>query len=121
MRRAYKQLTLAAALCLGLATTGLAFADQDTDATTQQTTQTNTPGQESAGQYVDNSALTMKVKAKMIADSTVKALNISVISYKGVVLLCGFVDNRQQIHKAIEIAKSTEGVKEVRACLYVKH
>src|SRR5688572_15560842 len=115
MQHAFKRLMLTTVACLSLGLTGFAFAQQDDNNTN------NPPGQETTGQYASSSALTVKVKAKLMADDTVKSLPITVNSYKGVVQLAGFVDDEQQIRQAIKVAKSVDGVKQVRNCLIVKH
>jgi hyperosmotically inducible protein len=111
MKNLLKQVALVAAACVTLGIANIAIAQDDS----------NTPGQESAGQYLASSGLTAKVKAKLMADSEVKSLDISVASYKSTVQLCGFVDDRTQIKRAVDLAKSVEGVKEVKNCLAIKH
>lgn len=76
--------------------------------------------QETAGQYVDNSVLTLKVKSKLLADPMVKGLAISVSSYKGHVKLRGDVDNWQEKQKAGMLAKQVEGVTDVKNEIRVK-
>jgi osmotically-inducible protein OsmY len=76
--------------------------------------------QESTGQYVDNSVITLKVKSKLLADSELKSLAISVMSYKGQVKLTGFVDNELEKIKAGKLAKQVEGVTAVNNALVVK-
>jgi hyperosmotically inducible protein len=73
-----------------------------------------------AAAYLDDSVITAKVKAALIKDPEVKALEVSVETSKGVVLLSGFVDNERQIRRAQELAGAIEGVKSVRASLIVK-
>ena len=80
----------------------------------------STSKQESTGQYIDSSAITTKVKANLLADKDIKALPISVETYKGTVQLSGFVDNNQQRQKAIAAAKSVPGVTSVKDSLVVK-
>lgn len=80
----------------------------------------STSKQESTGQYIDSSAITTKVKANLVADKDIKALPISVETYKGTVQLSGFVDNDQQRQKAIAAAKSVPGVTAVKDSLVVK-
>ena len=76
--------------------------------------------QESTGQYVDNSVITLKVKSKLLADPDVKALAISVMSYKGQVKLTGYVNTEAQKQKAGKLAKQVEGVTAVTNALVVK-
>jgi osmotically-inducible protein OsmY len=75
---------------------------------------------ESSGQYVDDSVITTKVKSAFLADPDVKSLDISVETFKGVVQLSGFVNNTEQVDKAVEITKSVEGVSSVKNSLIVK-
>jgi len=70
--------------------------------------------QESAGEVIDDSVLTSKVKVALIDDPTTKAGQINVETYRGVVQLGGFVDNTQQKEQATKVARSITGVKEVR-------
>jgi hyperosmotically inducible protein len=74
----------------------------------------STPKQESAGQYVDDSVITTKVKASLTQDDVLKAFQINVKTYKGVVQLSGFVDSQMTIDKAGQIASGVEGVKSVK-------
>jgi len=67
-----------------------------------------------AGTYVDDSAITAKIKSKMIGDSVVKAHEINVDTFQGNVQLNGFVDNDQQKSRAEEIARNTSGVVNVQ-------
>ena len=70
--------------------------------------------QESAGEVIDDSVLTSKVKIALIDDPITKAGQINVETYRGVVQLGGFVDNTQQKEQATKVARSITGVKEVR-------
>ncbi len=80
----------------------------------------STSHQESTGQYVDSSAITVKVKSALLANDNVKSLPITVNTYKGGVQLSGYVDNKFQKRKAGEIASHVEGVKVVQNALIVK-
>ena len=75
---------------------------------------------ESTGQYVDDSAITTKVKSAIFTDPSLKTLQITVVTYKGVVQLSGFVDSAQNAKKAGELAGSVAGVTEVKNDLVVK-
>jgi osmotically-inducible protein OsmY len=75
----------------------------------------------STGDFIDDSVITTKVKSSFVADSTVSALDISVDTSQGVVNLTGIVNNEQERQRAIQIAKETNGVKQVNARnLFVK-
>jgi osmotically-inducible protein OsmY len=64
---------------------------------------------ESTGEYVDDSAITTKVKYTFLADPDVKSLDIS-----------GFVNDKEQVRKAVEIKRSVHGVRSVKNSLIVK-
>ena len=80
----------------------------------------STSHQESAGQFVDSSVITAKVKAKLLADDAVKSLPISVETYKRTVLLSGFVNSPYQKLRAEQDAQNVEGVGLVKNRLVVK-
>lgn len=73
-----------------------------------------------AGQYLDDSMITAKVKAALVKDMQLKGLSVSVETHKGTVLLSGFVNDRAQVQRALEIAAGIEGVTRVRNSLAVK-
>ena len=79
----------------------------------------STRTQQSAGEVIDDSVLTTKVKAALIEDPVTKAGDINVESYRGVVQLGGFVDSTGQKSRATTVARSVSGVKEVRNDLRV--
>lgn len=79
-----------------------------------------TSTRESTGEYIDDTTITTKVKAEIFNDPMLKVLQINVESYKGVVQLSGFVDSRQAIERAVQIAGAVEGVKGVENSLVVK-
>jgi osmotically-inducible protein OsmY len=80
----------------------------------------STRTKESTGEYVDDSAITAKVKADLVADPVTKARQIGVETFKGVVQLSGFVDNVQEKEKASQIAGKVKGVRGVRNDIAVK-
>ncbi|HET7202662.1 MAG TPA: BON domain-containing protein [Steroidobacteraceae bacterium] len=73
-----------------------------------------------SGQDVDDSMLTASVKAKLVEDPTTKAYQINVGTQKGVVQLTGFVDSTTMKTRAGELARSVDGVKEVRNDLEIR-
>lgn len=75
---------------------------------------------ESTGQYIDDSAITTKVKAEIFNDPMLKVLQINVESYKGVVQLSGFVDSIRAADRAVSVTESVKGVKAVHNSLVVK-
>ena len=75
---------------------------------------------ESAGEYIDDSVLTAKVKTALIESPDTKAHQINVETDHGVVQLSGFVDNAAAKTAATNVAKSVSGVKSVKNELSVK-
>ena len=80
----------------------------------------STSKQEGAGEYVDDSVITTKVKSLLAADDILKSFDITVETNKGNVQLSGLVDSQMTIDKAGEIAKGVSGVKSVKNSLIVK-
>ena len=80
----------------------------------------STRTQSSAGEYVDDSVITTKVKALLAEDDFLKSFKISVETYKGAVQLSGFVNSQKAVDKAGEIVRSVKGVKSVKNDLIVK-
>ncbi|MBJ6723735.1 BON domain-containing protein [Geomesophilobacter sediminis] len=80
----------------------------------------HTTKSETAGQYVDDSVITSKVKGEIFREPGLKSLQINVKTYQGVVQLSGFVDSTDSARKAGDIARSVQGVREVRNDLVVK-
>jgi osmotically-inducible protein OsmY len=74
----------------------------------------------SAAQIARDGAITTKVKAKLVADPTVKALEINVDTRNDVVILRGAVAQTGQRATAERLARSVAGVKGVRNELRVR-
>ncbi len=72
-----------------------------------------TATKESTGEYIDDSVITTKVKDAIFREPTLKSVEIKVVSYKGVVQLSGFVSSQSSIDKAVEVARSVQGVQSV--------
>ncbi len=79
-----------------------------------------TSTRESTGEYIDNSAITAKVKAALASDEVVKARQVNVDTFRGVVQLSGFVDTAAEKERAEHVAAGVPGVKEVRNNITVK-
>jgi osmotically-inducible protein OsmY len=99
--RNLNKLVLMSALVVGTAVSSAAFA-------------------ESAGQYVDDSAVTAKVKAALLADKQLKATQVSVETNQGTVQLSGTVDSKDQESKAVHDANQVAGVKSVNDLLQIR-
>jgi osmotically-inducible protein OsmY len=75
---------------------------------------------ESVGQYVDDAAITAGVKAALVKDPELKATEINVETYKGVVQLSGFVSSAENVATAAAVARTVKGVKSVKNDLRLK-
>lgn len=74
----------------------------------------------STGEYIDDTMITGKVKAALVADPDLKATEINVETFKGTVQLSGFVGAPEHITKAAQLTRSIEGVKSVKNDIAVK-
>ena len=81
---------------------------------------TPTDTRRSAGETVDDGAITAKVKTALLKDEDVSGLAANVNTYRGVVQLTGFVDDESQRAKAESIAKEVSGVESVQNDLQIK-
>ena len=77
-------------------------------------------GRESAGQEVDDTAISTKVRTKILADEDLKLRQIDVETMKGVVQLSGFVGSMSEKAKATSVARDTGGVVSVKNDLVVR-
>jgi hyperosmotically inducible periplasmic protein len=77
-------------------------------------------GERTAGEVVDDTVITAKVKTALAADPVVAAHQVNVETREGVVQLAGFVDNSDQKSKASEVTRRVSGVKQVDNQLEVK-
>lgn len=72
------------------------------------------------GNYMDDAWITARVKALLLKDEGVKALDVKVETRKGLVQLGGRVDSPTQIALAEKIARGVEGVRGIQNNLQVK-
>ena len=77
-------------------------------------------GQESAGNYVDDTAISTSVKARFVENRDVDASSIKVETLKGEVLLSGFAKNNTERATAENIARNVSGVRSVRNDIMVR-
>ncbi|KFK94968.1 MULTISPECIES: molecular chaperone OsmY [unclassified Serratia (in: enterobacteria)] len=70
--------------------------------------------------YMDDSAITAKVKSVLLEDKAIKSTEVSVVTEKGVVTLSGFVSSQAQATRAVAVAGKVAGVKSVSDKLHVK-
>ncbi|MGH8536470.1 MAG: BON domain-containing protein [Gammaproteobacteria bacterium] len=75
---------------------------------------------EKAGEYLDDAAITAKIKADILSDPLLKVLEINVITTNGNVTLSGVVDSKESIDRALEIARRVKEVQSVDNSMVVK-
>ena len=80
----------------------------------------STTKHEGTGEYVDDTVITAKVKAKILEEPGLKSAEINVETFKGVVQMSGFVKSQADINKAAELARSVRGVHSVKNDMIVK-
>jgi hypothetical protein len=79
-----------------------------------------TETKQSTGEYIDDSWITTKVKAALVEDPLVKATEVNVETYKGVVQLSGFVSSNAAMQQAVTVTKRIKGVTSVRNDMRIK-
>jgi len=75
---------------------------------------------EQAGEYMDDTAITARVKAEIASDPMLKMFQITVTTTKGVVRLSGAVDSQQSLDRALEITRKVKGAQATENDLVVK-
>jgi hyperosmotically inducible protein len=84
------------------------------------TTPTTPSESRSVGQTLDDATITAKIKASLLQAPDVKGTDVNVDTVNGTVTLKGAVQSQEQANRAVQIAHSSEGVKEVVSRLAVK-
>lgn len=79
-----------------------------------------TRGQSTVGEYVDDTAITTAVKAKLVENKTVDASAISVETLNGEVMLSGFAKNAAERTTAETLTRDVRGVKAVKNQIVVR-
>ncbi len=74
----------------------------------------------STGEYVDDSTISNKIRAKLIGDADLNVFQIDVTTNNGVVQLSGFVNSAAAKARASSVVGTVEGVKSVQNNLIVK-
>lgn len=69
---------------------------------------------------VADTVITTRIKADLVKDDDLKAMDVHVETVNGVVMLSGFVPSQAQVQKAADLARSVEGVTDVKNSLKVK-
>ncbi len=107
MKRSNIAVSVLAALVL--AAPGVALADGKGEKPRTAATQNE------SAQPVDDTWITTKVKADLLASSNVPGTEIKVETVNGVVTLSGSISSQAEKDKALKIAKAIKGVKSVEA------
>jgi len=102
MNNKLRNLCLALCLCLpaGMAVTMVGCASDD-------------PHKRTAGEYIDDQTLHVRVKKALSDNHEYKFGDVNVTSYRGVVQLSGFVNTPEQKRVAGEIAQRVQGARSV--------
>ena len=72
------------------------------------------------GDTIDDATISTRVKTSLLNDPVVGALRIDVDTFKGVVTLSGRVKTKEEEAKAIELARKTSGVTDVKSALLIQ-
>lgn len=72
------------------------------------------------GEYIDDAAITTRVKTAFATDPQVKATEVQVETFRGTVQLSGFVDSSESAARAAQIARDVPGVKQVRNSMVIR-
>jgi hyperosmotically inducible protein len=75
---------------------------------------------EKVGEYMDDTAITAKIKAEILSDPLLKVAEINVTTTDGVVKLSGVVDSRESIDRALDIVRGIKNLKSIENGLTVK-
>ena len=69
--------------------------------------------QRSVGQVIDDATITTEIKARLTADALSNLTKIGVLTRDGVVTLTGDVDSLERKARAVQIASSVRGVRQI--------
>ena len=72
-----------------------------------------------AGQVMDETAITTKVKTALLNEPGMESMKITVVTENGIVMLTGSAETQGKIDKAVKLAGAVEGVKSVKNMLVV--
>jgi osmotically-inducible protein OsmY len=119
MRILTKALLVAAVLGSTAIAGCAATSEQESEAAAER--KSDVVDRQTAGEVVDDSVVTAKVKARLVDDPVTKAYQINVETFKGTVQLSGFVDSAEARSRAAQLAKDVGGVKDVKNSLQVRN
>ncbi|EEW0764291.1 molecular chaperone OsmY [Escherichia albertii] len=112
--------TLLAVMLTSAIATGSAFADNNVQTGAETAGQKVDSSMNKIGNFMDDSAITAKVKAALVDHDNIKSTDISVKTDQKVVTLSGFVESQTQAEEAVKAAKSVAGVVSVSDKLHVR-
>lgn len=114
--------TLVAVLVSASLLGGIAIAEDTTTPTVPSDSTGSKIGRsvQKVGGYIDDSAVTAKVKAALINNSAINSADISVNTQEGVVTLSGFIPSQEQAERVVAEVRKVEGVQSVSDKLQVK-
>jgi osmotically-inducible protein OsmY len=119
MRILSKALLVAAAVGSTAIAGCASMGDEESEAAAQR--ESGAAARQTAGEVVDDSVVTAKVKARLVDDPVTKAYQINVETFKGTVQLSGFVDSAEARSRATQLARDVGGVKDVKNSLQVRN
>ena len=73
-----------------------------------------TRGQETTGAYVDDAAITTRIKARFVENTNVDATSIKVETLNGTVMLSGFAKSANERNTAEGLVRGVPGVKSIK-------
>ena len=73
-----------------------------------------------AGETIDDTTTTTRVKTSLLNDQQVGGLRIDVDTFKGVVTLSGRVRTKEEEAKAVALARKVGGVTDVKSSLQIQ-
>jgi hyperosmotically inducible periplasmic protein len=76
--------------------------------------------QASAGEYIDDTVLTTRVKTALLNDPNVSGLSVNVESFRGTVQLSGFVKTVAERNRAVQLARGIPGVRQVKNDILIR-
>ncbi|MGH8511221.1 MAG: BON domain-containing protein [Gammaproteobacteria bacterium] len=76
--------------------------------------------QESTGEYLDDTAITTKVKTAFLVGDRMNGLAINVETFKGTVQLSGFAYSQVERARAEELARTVKGVATVKNDILIR-
>lgn len=73
------------------------------------------------GTKIDDAVITAQIKAALLADESIKSVDIGAVTRDGVVQLSGFVNNQAQIDRAVTLVGNIKGVIRINNEMTIKH